>query len=141
MRARYRHQLRFSPATVIPVNGTASTALTVTTSASVSRYGLLTPELFGVCDYFLALSLLSLAILCAGKLQNDNRPSIVAAAASLTIVVLVLAIGGCGGGGYGSSTQPNRGTASIMVTAQSAEHHPHVNCQRHRAVAWHTADD
>jgi uncharacterized protein (TIGR03118 family) len=109
----------FSPATVIPVNGTASTALTVTTSASVSRYGLLTPELFGVCDYFLALSLFSLAILCAGKLQNDNRPSIVAAAASLTIV-LVLAIGGCGGGGYGSSTQPNRGTASIMVTAQSA---------------------
>jgi hypothetical protein len=43
----------------------------------------------------------------------------VAAAASLTVVVQVLAMGGCGGGGYGNSTQANRGTASIMVTAAS----------------------
>jgi len=39
------------------------------------------------------------------------------AAAGAAIVALGLAIVGCGG--YGSSTQPNRGTASIMVTAQS----------------------
>jgi hypothetical protein len=37
--------------------------------------------------------------------------------AAATIVALGLAMGGCGG--YGSSTQPNRGTASIMVTAHS----------------------
>jgi hypothetical protein len=63
------------------------------------------------------VSLFSLAILRGGKLRN-NRASMVAAAASLAIVVLVLAMGGCGGG-YGSSTEANRGTASIMVTAQS----------------------
>ena len=73
-----------------------------------------------MCDFFLALSLFSLAILCGGKLQNNNRTSILAAAASLAIVVLVLAMGGCSGGGYGSSMRANRGTASIMVTAQSA---------------------
>jgi hypothetical protein len=106
----------FKPATLTPANGTASTALTVTTSASVSRYGFPTPELFGPCGFFFALSLFSLAILRGGKLRN-NPASMVAAAAALAIVVLVLAIGGCGG--YGSSTQPNRGTASIMVTAQS----------------------
>ena len=109
----------FSPATVIPANGIASTALTVTTSGSVSRYGILTPDLFGVCDLFLALSLFGLAILSGGRLQNNNRTSIVAVAVSLAIVVLAVAMGGCGGGGYGSSTQANRGTASIMVTAQS----------------------
>ena len=108
----------FSPATVIPAIGIASAALTVTTSARVSRYGFLAPELFGVCDLFLALSLFGLATLCGGRLQNNKRTSIVAAAVSLAIVVLVVAMGGCGGG-YRSSTQANRGTASIMVTAQS----------------------
>ena len=131
----------FSPATVIPANGIASTALTVTTSAGVSRYGILTPDLFGVCDLFLALSLFSLAILCSGKLQNNNRTSIVAAAASLAIVMLVLAMGGCGGGGYGSSTQANRGTTSIMVTRPIRKHCTHHDDQRHRAVARQNADD
>jgi len=108
----------FSPATVTPTNGIASSALTLTTSAAVSRYRLFTPDLFGVCDFLLALSWFCLAIPRAGK-SRDGGASMVAAAVSLAMVVLVLAMGGCGGGGYGSSTQTSRGTASIMVTAQS----------------------
>jgi hypothetical protein len=39
------------------------------------------------------------------------------ATAALTIVAMGLAIGGCGG--YGSRAQANRGTATVMITAQS----------------------
>lgn len=106
----------FNPATVTPTNGAASTTLTVTTSASVSRYGLLMLDGIGFWALLVALSLYSLAIWRGGRIQMA-RPSLVAATAVLTIVGLGLAIGGCGG--YGSNVQPNRGTASIMVTAQS----------------------
>jgi len=106
----------FNPASVTPSNGNASTTLTVTTSASTSRYGLLMPDLIGPCALLLALALFCLVIARGGKLRNA-RASLLTATAVLAIVALGLAIGGCGG--YGSSTQPNRGTASIMVTAQS----------------------
>jgi hypothetical protein len=62
------------------------------------------------------LSLLVLAMLCGGKLRIA-RASTLTVTASLAIVALVLAMGGCGG--YGGSSQPNRGTASILVIAQS----------------------
>jgi len=90
--------------------------LTVTTSASTSRYGLLMPDLIGPCALLLALALFCLVVARGGKLRNA-RASLLTATAVLTIVALGLAIGGCGG--YGGSTQPNRGTASIVITAQS----------------------
>src|SRR6266481_5216362 len=106
----------FNPASVTPSNGTARTTLTVTTSASTSRYGLLMPDLIGPCALLLALALFCLVVARGGKLRNA-RASLLTATAVLTIVALGLAIGGCGG--YGGSTQPNRGTASIVITAQS----------------------
>jgi len=106
----------FTPAMIAPANAAASTTLTVTTSASTSRYGLLMPDLIGPCALLLALALFCLVIARSGKLRNA-RASLLTATAVLTIVALGLAIGGCGG--YGGSTQPNRGTASIVITAQS----------------------
>ncbi len=106
----------FSPTTVTPANGAASTALTVTTSASVSRYGLLMPGLIGPCALIVALALFSLVLRPGGKVRTAHA-SLLTAMAAAEIVVLGLVIGGCGG--YGSITQPNRGTASISVIAQS----------------------
>jgi uncharacterized protein (TIGR03118 family) len=106
----------FNPAMVTPVNGTANTTLTVTTSATIPRYGLLMPDLVGPCALLVALALFSFVMRQGGKLRTA-RASLLTATAAAAIVALGLAIGGCGG--YGSSTQPNRGTASIRVTAQS----------------------
>jgi len=106
----------FNPAMVTPVNGTANTTLTVTTSATIPRYGLLMPDLVGSCALLVALALFSFVMRQGGKLRTA-RASLLTATAAAAIVALGLAIGGCGG--YGSSTQPNRGTASIRVTAQS----------------------
>lgn len=104
----------FSPATITPANGAATTILTVTTSASVYHYGLLIPERFESGPILVALALLILAVWPGRKLRIA-RASLLTAAA-VAIVALGLAIGGCGG--YGSA-QSNRGTASITVTAQS----------------------
>jgi len=106
----------FNPAMVTPVNGTANTTLTVTTSATAPRYGLLMPDLVGPCALLVALALFSFVMWQGGKLRTA-RASLLTATAAAAIVALGLAIGGCGG--YGSSTQPNRGNASIRVTAQS----------------------
>jgi hypothetical protein len=108
----------FNPAMVTPVNGTANTTLTVTTSATIPRYGLLMPDLVGPCALLVALALFSFVMRQGGKLRTA-RASLLTATAAAAIVALGLAIGGCGG--YGSSTQPNRGTASIRVTAQSGD--------------------
>jgi len=99
-----------------PASGTASTTLTVTTSASVPRYGLPMPDLISPWALLLALALFSLVMRRGGKLRTGSA-SLLTTTAAAAIVALGLAIGGCGG--YGSSTQPNRGTASIKVTAQS----------------------
>src|SRR6266436_9035989 len=52
----------FNPAMVTPGNGTANTTLTVTTSASVPRYGLQMPDLIGPWALLVALALFSLVI-------------------------------------------------------------------------------
>ena len=106
----------FNPAMVDPTNGAATTTLTVTTSATVSRYGLLVLGLAGPGAFLAALAFLSL-VLWKGEYLRDARSSRLATSAAAVIVLLGLAIGGCGG--YSSSAQPNRGTASITVTAQS----------------------
>jgi hypothetical protein len=106
----------FSPAIVTPVNGTVSTTLTVATSASVPRYGLLMPALIVPCVLLIVLVLFSLVLWRDAKLRSA-RPSLLTATAAGAFVALGLAIAGCGG--YGSNTQPNRGTVSIRVTSQS----------------------
>jgi len=106
----------FDPATVTPANGAASTSLTVTTSASVPRYGLLTPDLVGPFALLVVLALFSLVMRQGGKLQTSRALKLTTAAA-VTIVALSLTLAGCGG--YGSGMLPNRGTASVMVTARS----------------------
>jgi uncharacterized protein (TIGR03118 family) len=106
----------FNPAMVAPVNGAASATLTVTTSASVPRYAVLMPDLMGPFVLLVALGLFSLTLSRGGK-SRTVRVSLLTASAAVAIVVLSLTLGGCGG--YGSSMQPNRGTASIMITAQS----------------------
>jgi uncharacterized protein (TIGR03118 family) len=106
----------FNPTSVTPSNGNASTTLTVTTSATVYHYGFLIPELLGPGALLVALALLSLVTWPSRKFRTA-RASLLTVAAVAAIVALWLTIGGCGG--YGSSSQSNRGTASITVTAQS----------------------
>jgi uncharacterized protein (TIGR03118 family) len=106
----------FNPAMVAPTNGAATTTLTVTTSATVSRYGFLVLGLAGPGAFLAALVFLSL-VLWKGEYLRNSRSSRLATSAAAVIVMLGLAIGGCGG--YSSSVQTNRGTASITVTAQS----------------------
>jgi hypothetical protein len=106
----------FNPATVTPADGVASTTLTVTTSASVPRYGFLMPDLLGPGALLVALALFSFAM-WRFRTVRIARASLLTATAVAAIVALGLVMGGCGG--YGSNTQPNRGTASITVTAQS----------------------
>ena len=106
----------FNPAMVAPMNGAATTTLTVTTSATVSRYGFLVLGLAGPGAFLAALAFLSL-VLWRGKYLRNAGSLRLATSAAAVMVMLGLAIGGCGG--YSSSAQPNRGTASIVVTAQS----------------------
>jgi uncharacterized protein (TIGR03118 family) len=106
----------FNPAAVTTTQGAASTMLTVTTSANVTHFGLLMAGLVASWTAVLAaMGLLSLAMRCARSLPYPRRSQF--ALAITAIVMLGLAIGGCGG--YGSSSQVNRGTATINVVAQS----------------------
>ena len=56
------------------------------------------------------------AMWTSGKVRT-LWPSLVTATVAMTIVAMGLAIVGCGG--YGSSTQANRGTATVIINAQS----------------------
>lgn len=105
----------FNPATVTPANGAATTTLTVTTSATGFRNEILPVNLIGPDSLLAVLVLFGLAFWHGRKPRG--RASLLTATAVLAIVGLSLTFGGCGG--YGNSTQPSRGTASIMVTAQS----------------------
>jgi uncharacterized protein (TIGR03118 family) len=106
----------FSPATVSSANGAASTMLTVTTSATVSQYGMLLPGSIGPGAFLVAFALFIFAAWCARGIRIV-RVSLLPASAAAVIVAMGLAIGGCGG--YSNSAQPNRGTAAVMVTARS----------------------
>jgi len=106
----------FNPATLSPANGAAATTLTVTTSATVSRYGLLPIDLLGPHPLLLVLAL-SISLIWYDRKLQSSRPSLLTATALLALVGVSLATAGCGG--YGSNMQPNRGTASVQVVAQS----------------------
>jgi len=58
---------------IAPANAAASTTLTVTTSASTSRYGLLMPDLIGPCALLLALALFCLVVARGGKTSKRSR--------------------------------------------------------------------
>jgi len=105
----------FNPAAVTPGNGPASTTLTVTTSAAVSRYGFVMPPRIGPWILFLAVALFSFAMARARKISSIRLSPLAASAAA--ILSLCLVIGGCGG--YSNGSPQNKGTATIMVTAQS----------------------
>ncbi len=106
----------FNPATISPANGAATTMLTVATSASVSRYGLLLPGSIVPGTLVLVLAFCCFAMR-RGREWIIVRVSWLPIPAAAAIVAMALAIGGCGG--YSSNTQPNRGTATINVTARS----------------------
>jgi len=106
----------FQPAMVTPTSDKASTQLTITTSASVPHFALLVPGLIGPWTLLVVLALFSLAIWPGGGIR-PGRTSLLTATAAVAIIALGLTIGGCGG--YGSTMPTNRGTASILVTAQS----------------------
>jgi hypothetical protein len=55
--------------------------------------------------------------MCRERRVRIAPASLLTATAVAPIIALGLVMGGCGG--YGSNTQPNRGTASIIITAQS----------------------
>jgi uncharacterized protein (TIGR03118 family) len=105
----------FNPAAVTPGNGPASTTLTVTTSATVSRYGFVMSRQIGPWTLLIAIALFGLVILRTGKLPSVCLSPLAASAAA--IITLCLLIGGCGG--YSNNSLANKGTATIMVTAQS----------------------
>jgi len=106
----------FDPPTVTPTNGIGRSILTVTTSASVPVYGLLTSDLNDFHGPFIVLVLAGVMIWGTGKFSH-GRISPLAATAAFCLVALTIGLGGCGG--YGNSSKPNRGTAAIVVTANS----------------------
>jgi uncharacterized protein (TIGR03118 family) len=106
----------FSLATVTPANVGASTRLTVTTSATIPRYGILKPDTIGPWSFLLALMLYGLAMWTSEDVRAF-RPSPRTATAAMTIVAMGLAMVGCGG--YGSSAQANHGTATVIINAKS----------------------
>ena len=114
----------FSLPTVATGNGSATTTLTITTSANVPHFGLLplspirpirpigSAFLIGVMGL-----LLFLMWRCGGS--DQSRRSVLVGAAVLLVATCVGLATGCGGG-YGNNNVPsNRGTANVVVTATS----------------------
>src|SRR5437899_10321309 len=90
--------------------------MTVHTFSVVPRYGLLP---FSLIDPVALLypHLLFALLLWHGASLPSGSASLLTATAVLAIAALSVTLAGCGG--YGSTTNANRGTASVMVTAQS----------------------
>jgi len=105
----------FNPPTLTPTNGSASTTLTVTTSASVMRYAIPVPAQMGPGILPLALALAGIVLWHARK-RRTTRAHLLTAGCAAAVLVCCLTLGGCGG--Y-SSTSANRGTTSIVITARS----------------------
>jgi len=73
----------------------------------------------GPCAFLAALALFGF-VFWHGPNLRSIRPALISAMTVLAIAGISLTVGGCGGyGSRGGNTQPNRGTAMIMVTAQS----------------------
>jgi hypothetical protein len=105
----------FNPPTVTPSNGAASTTMTVNTSATVPQFGTSRMAQIGPMLLLIVGALFGLVIFCAAR-EQAPRFRLVAVSAMLVVFAASFVFAGCGGG---SSMQPNRGTATILVTAQS----------------------
>ncbi len=100
-----------NPATITPGTGNATSMLTATASSSVQHYGKL-----GVMEtLFTGLGLFGCFFARAGRSRRGLYSLLLAGFASALIAGSLLASTGCGG----YSSQANRGTASIVVTATS----------------------
>jgi hypothetical protein len=106
----------FNPPVVAPSAGIASTMLTVTTSANVSQFG----QSSGGTGSGLLLATLGLLVVLAtfAKRTLGYRSAFLRMAAVGLAAVPLLALVSCAGGAS-TTTPTNRGTASIVVTAQS----------------------
>ena len=109
----------FNPPMVTPNVTPVGTMLTVTTSAGVTRYGQAT-GMMGSGGSGILLASLALIAALAVLQKRARRPHFVfvrVAGSALIVITLALTLVSCGG--YTTSGQANRGTASVMVTAQS----------------------
>ena len=106
----------FNPSTLTPAGTPLSTTLTVGTSANVVRFGLLPFRWTTSASSFAGLMMLIL-VLWRGRNVPRAHTRVLAAAALLIAISLSLALESCGG--YGNTPPGNRGTASVVVTAQS----------------------
>jgi hypothetical protein len=106
----------FNPPMVTPNGAPIGTMLTVTTSAGVTRYG----HVLGITGSGFLLASLGLIGILALLKETTRKPHAAflrVAAGALTVITLALTLVSCGG--YTTSGQTNRGTAAIVVTAQS----------------------
>jgi uncharacterized protein (TIGR03118 family) len=101
-----------NPATVTPTTGAVTSMLTASTSSSVQRYG----RVGVMSTIFMGLGLFGCIIAGAGASRRRLLSLLLGGLASVLITGSLLASTGCGGS---SSSQMNRGTASIVVTATS----------------------
>jgi hypothetical protein len=90
--------------------------LTVTTSPNVPRYGQ-TLNLTGSGLLLASLGLIGTLASLKKKTYRRHAAFLRVTASALTVVTLALTLVSCGG--YTTSGQTNRGTASIMLTAQA----------------------
>jgi hypothetical protein len=106
----------FGPPTITPNGGTATTVLTVTTSASVTHYGntLVTP---GPGMFLTGLAFIGIFALAAKRAHGASGPWLRTAAGAVCVFTLAACLVSCGG--YTTSAPTSRGTTSVMVTAQS----------------------
>jgi uncharacterized protein (TIGR03118 family) len=105
----------FNPNAVTPAGGAATTTLTVSTSTGVQQYGAL--RAMGVI--FTGLGVFGCFLAGAGASRQRLLSLLLGGIATLLVAGTLLASTACGSGSNSTSSQMNRGTASIVVTAQS----------------------
>jgi uncharacterized protein (TIGR03118 family) len=101
----------FNPATVTPAAGAATTTLTVTTSPTVQHYGL--TKSMGMA--FTGIGIFGCFLFPAVAGRRRWFKLLLGGFAALLVAATLIATTGCGG--YNKAM--NRGTAAVVVTAQS----------------------
>ncbi len=106
----------FTPATVTPSAGAATTTMTISTSnypvASVGRSSM------GMLAFLAPLFGLGLVGMVHGRSRGKKPRKILMGGGLILMLALLLSAVACSGNGKGMSTTPN-GTSSVMVTATS----------------------
>jgi len=107
----------FNPPAATPNASAATTMLTVTTSAGVSRYGQIAPGIGGWGTLLASFGLIGALALFEKKTRPARAPILRAIAGAMAVLAMAFTLVSCGG--YTTSGAANRGTASIVVTAQA----------------------